>query len=120
VAAAAQLVLQSGTGQDITVSANGAFSLVSPLAAGVACAVTVKTQPAGQTCVVAQGSGSVAAKVDNINVTCSTPLASGVPALLSETELCQLGDENPTLFASAASVLQSVQLSRDGSGYLKK
>jgi hypothetical protein len=39
---------------------------------------------------------------------------------LSETELCQLGDENPTLFASAASVLQSVQLSRDGSGYLKK
>jgi len=36
---------------------------------------------------------------------------------LSDNELCMIGDQNPTLFADAASVLQSINVSRDASCY---
>lgn len=39
---------------------------------------------------------------------------------LSDNELCVLGDENPTVFADAASVLQYINLSRDLSCYDKR
>jgi hypothetical protein len=39
---------------------------------------------------------------------------------LSDNELCMIGDQNPTLFADAASVLQSINVSRDASCYDKR
>jgi len=60
-------------GQDLAVSANGSFAFVTELEDGVAYAVTVLAQPAGQTCSVTNGSGTIAAAdVTNVTVTCVT------------------------------------------------
>jgi sugar lactone lactonase YvrE len=61
-------------GQEIlTVSANGAFSFLTVLPDQTTYAVTVSTQPTGETCTVSNGSGTIAsAAVNNIAVTCNT------------------------------------------------
>ena len=65
--------LQDNGGNDLSVSANGGFTFSTPLASGSAYNVTVKTNPPGQTCSVANGSGTVgSANVTNVAVTCST------------------------------------------------
>ena len=72
------VVLQDNGGDDLTLTANGAFSFATKLAGGAAYAVTVKSNPSGQTCSVANGSGTInSADVTNVAVTCSTPLATG-------------------------------------------
>ena len=53
------VVLQDNGGDDLTVSANGAFAFATKLASGAAYNVTVKTNPSGQTCSVANGSGTI-------------------------------------------------------------
>ncbi len=51
---------------------NGGFTFATPLLTGSAYAVTLSSQPAGQTCTVANGSGTIAAaNVTNVTVTCS-------------------------------------------------
>ncbi len=69
------LVLQDNGGNNLAVAANGSFTFSTPIATGVAYAVTVLTQPTGpaQTCAVASGSGTVAsANVTSVAVTCTT------------------------------------------------
>ena len=67
------VVLQDNGGDDLSVSANGPFSFATKLAVGAAYAVTVKTNPSGQSCSVANGSGTIgSADVSNVAVTCST------------------------------------------------
>jgi predicted transcriptional regulator len=69
----ASVVLRNNGGDDLTVSANGAFTFATSLQGGAAYAVTVRTAPAGQTCQVASGSGTVgAADVTSVVVTCTT------------------------------------------------
>ena len=68
----ASVVLQDNGGDDLTVSADGAFTFPTKVASGAPYAVTVLTQPAGQTCAVANGSGTVgSADVTNVAVTCA-------------------------------------------------
>ena len=65
------LVLEDNGGDDLTLTANGAFTFKTLVASGSPYAVTIKTQPAQQTCAVAMGSGTVAnAPVTSVNVTC--------------------------------------------------
>ncbi|HEX6761239.1 MAG TPA: LamG-like jellyroll fold domain-containing protein [Gaiellaceae bacterium] len=72
-------VVQDNGGDDLTVSANGSFVFATKLASGAAYAVTVKTNPAGQTCSVANGSGTVgSASVTTVAVACSTSSGSTV------------------------------------------
>ncbi len=69
------LVLQDNGGDSLSVSADGTFVFPTSLASGAAYAVTVGTQPSTptQTCMVANGSGSIAgANVTNVAVTCTT------------------------------------------------
>ena len=67
------VVLQDNGGDDLSVSASGGFTFATALSAGSAYNVTVKTSPAGQTCSVANGSGTVGSSdVTNIAVTCTT------------------------------------------------
>jgi hypothetical protein len=69
------LVLQDNLGDNLPVSANGAFSFVTPVASGAAYAVTVLAQPGSlsQTCTVASGSGTVGgAAIGDVTVTCAT------------------------------------------------
>ena len=66
------IVLQDNGGNSTTVSANGAFTFSTPVASGAGYAVTIFSQPLGQICSVAMGSGTVAgANVSSVAVNCS-------------------------------------------------
>ncbi|WP_395681781.1 reprolysin-like metallopeptidase [Dokdonella sp.] len=69
------LVLSLDAGaQSLPVSANGGFTFPVALANGVNYAVTVGTQPGGQTCSVGNGTGQISgANVTNVAVTCVSP-----------------------------------------------
>jgi hypothetical protein len=72
------VVLQDNGGDDLSVTANGSFTFATPVADGGSYAVTVKTQPSGQTCTVASGSGTVSgASVTNVAVTCAAAGGGG-------------------------------------------
>jgi hypothetical protein len=64
------LTLQNLGGDDLAVTANGSFAFATRLDRGVAYAVTVKAQPAGQRCTVAQGTGNATADVSDVQVRC--------------------------------------------------
>ncbi|MBU1237430.1 MAG: SBBP repeat-containing protein [Gammaproteobacteria bacterium] len=64
------LVLQNNGGDDRSVTADGAFTFATAVPDGSAYAVTVLTQPAGQTCTVSNGSGTATANVDTLAVQC--------------------------------------------------
>lgn len=64
------LVLQNGS-STIAVAANAtSAAIASGVASGTLYAVTVQTQPAGVTCTVTNGSGTVTGNVTNISVAC--------------------------------------------------
>jgi 6-phosphogluconolactonase (cycloisomerase 2 family) len=71
------LVLQDNGGDDFSVTANGAFTFATKVNSGGAYAVTVMTQPSGQTCTVTNGSGMASANVTNVAVACVSA-SSGV------------------------------------------
>ena len=52
------VVLQDNGGDNLSLSANGSFTFATALANGAAYNVTVLTNPSGQTCTVASGSGA--------------------------------------------------------------
>jgi hypothetical protein len=74
---ASGLVLANGT-DTLTVAANAAnFTMPTGVASGSAYAVTVQTQPAGQLCIVASGSGTVGnSDVSSIQLTCAPNVVS--------------------------------------------
>jgi hypothetical protein len=66
------VVLANSNGDSRSVTADGPFTFGARLTSGSAYAVTVTTPPAGQSCVVTSGSGTVAAaNVTNVLVTCA-------------------------------------------------
>lgn len=68
----AQVQLLDNGGDALTLSANGSFQFATSLQQGSAYAVTVGTQPTGETCSVANATGSaISANVTNVTVTCS-------------------------------------------------
>ncbi|HEX4830198.1 MAG TPA: hypothetical protein VH478_03785 [Trebonia sp.] len=69
--AAGSLTLQDNGGDPLTVSANGAFTFATALAAGASYAVTVAASPAGQSCTVAGGTGTTSANVTSVAITCA-------------------------------------------------
>ena len=101
------VVLQDNGGDDLSVSASGAFTFGTGLASGSAYSVTVKTNPAGQTCSVANGSGTVgSAGVTNVAVTCTaaaTYSIGGTVSGLSGTVVLQdNGGDDLSVSASGA------------------
>ena len=73
------VVLQNNGADDLSLSANGPFTIATGVLSGFAYDVTVGSQPAGQTCSVADGNGTVvAADVTNITVTCVTPTSASI------------------------------------------
>ena len=69
---AGTIVLQNNAGDDLTVSGGGAFQFATKVLSGAAYSVTVKTTPSGWSCVVSNGSGTVAsADVSSVVVACS-------------------------------------------------
>lgn len=69
----AGLVLRNNGGDDLRISSAGTFDFPTLIATGTAYNVTVATQPAGQSCTVANGAGTMGdADVTNVTVTCAT------------------------------------------------
>ncbi|MBM7117860.1 beta strand repeat-containing protein [Archangium primigenium] len=93
------LVLTNNGGNDLTVTGGSTtFTFSTGLASGAAYAVAVKTQPAGLTCAVSNGSGTIAsANVTNVTVTCTVP-----PARVS---VVRVGDGTTPLTGGAAAAV---------------
>lgn len=74
------LTLRDNNADELKVTRNGAFQFVTDLARRDAYNVTVALQPTGQTCSVANGSGTVDYRGDSVNtvvVTCATTSSVG-------------------------------------------
>lgn len=66
-----QLTLQNNAADDLVITADGTFTFATPLTAADDYAVTVGTQPNGQSCNVTNAAGSIgAADVTNVEVSC--------------------------------------------------
>jgi hypothetical protein len=66
------LVLQDNGGNNLPVSANGGFTFTTAIASGSAYEVMVLTQPSMQSCVVTNGSGTVAStNITGVQVACA-------------------------------------------------
>jgi hypothetical protein len=66
------LVLQDKSGNNLSVSTNGAFTFSNSVNSGAAYYyVTILTQPTGQSCTVSNSSGTATANVTNVQVACS-------------------------------------------------
>lgn len=66
------VVLRNNGGDDLTINADGPFTFATPVISGTGYAVTVLTQPTGQTCTVTAGSGTVnGANVNSVAVNCA-------------------------------------------------
>ena len=69
------VVLQDNGADDLSISADGAFTFATKVADGAAYLVTVKTQPTNpnQTCTASSNTGTIAgANVTNVSVVCAT------------------------------------------------
>jgi FG-GAP repeat len=72
------LVLQDNGGDNLSISASGAFTFATLVSSGATYNVTVFAQPAGQGCSVTNGGGTIAsANVTNVAVACVAAPASG-------------------------------------------
>ncbi len=66
------VVLQDNNSDNRTIAADGVFTFATQVADGSPYSVTVLTQPAGQSCSVASGTGTIAAaNVTNVTITCA-------------------------------------------------
>lgn len=66
------LALQNNAGDDLTVTSNGSFAFLTELLVGESYAVTILTQPSGQTCSLTNATATVATTdVTNVAISCS-------------------------------------------------
>src|SRR5690242_9306812 len=95
------LVLRVNGGNNLSVSANGPFTFTTPLADGSPYSVTVLTQPAGQSCSVAGGTGTIAgANVTSVSVSCAAntfTVGGTVSGLSGSVVLQNNGADNLTI-----------------------
>ena len=118
------VVLRNNGGDNLSTASNGSFAFATPLNNSASYAVTVFTQPSGQTCVVSNGSGTVSsANVTNVSVACTTDdvtpsvRSAGSPSgaqatgttgvtltlTTDETATCKYGTTPSTAYGSIAS-----------------
>ena len=108
------VTLQNNLGDSLTLSKNQSFVFPSVLAPGATYSVTVLTQPTGQSCSVANGTGTINAQADavtNIAVSCLSSLTlggtlSGLTTGTLVTLLNQSTSSTTTLTANGAFTLQ--------------
>jgi len=103
------LILQNSNGDTKTIKADGSFTLDMPVIESGSYAVTVQTQPAGQSCTITGGSGTATAYVTDISVSCSGNSATAytiggtVSGLTGTLELLNSnGDKTPGLTSNGA------------------
>ncbi len=92
----AGLVLRNNGGDDEAVAANATgFTFNTAIAAGAAYAVTVQTQPAGQTCTVQNATATANTNVTNVAVSCQDTSVPAVTGPLSSMggHTCAIKDD---------------------------
>jgi subtilisin-like proprotein convertase family protein len=115
------LVLSLNAGaQTLPIAANGSFTFPTGLADASPYAVTVGTQPAGQSCSVANGNGTVSgANVTNVAVTCTDityTVGGTVTGLLGDSVTLSLNGTESLPVASDGSFTFATPLA-DGASY---
>jgi uncharacterized repeat protein (TIGR03803 family) len=116
------VILQINGGSSLSVATNGTFTFPSAFQRGAAYAVTVQTQPSGQTCAVLHGSGTVGnANVSGITVTCaaSTYTVGGtITGLGNESGLVLLNNSaDATSIAANATAFTMTTALTSGTAY---
>jgi hypothetical protein len=81
LASGQSVALLNNAGNSTTVNSNTSFTFSTAINSGGAYAVTVGTQPTGQTCTVTNGSGNVSANVTNVSVSCTDKPVQPIPTL---------------------------------------
>jgi large repetitive protein len=105
----AGLVLQDNGGDNLPISSSAtAFTFATQVASGSNYTVTVLTQPSGQTCTVASGSGTVTnAAITNVVVSCSggaANVAVTVSGLLPNTRVVLQNNGRDDLSVASAGI----------------
>lgn len=90
---AGTVVLKNKGADSLTRMTNGAFTFATPVLSGSTYAVTVGTQPSGQTCTVTGGSGTLTnAAVADVAITCAATTGpsscQGLPATCGGARSC--------------------------------
>jgi hypothetical protein len=98
------VLLNSATHENLTIPAAGSFTFAQKVAFGTQYAVTIATQPTGQTCTVSSGSGTMpASNQSNVIVTCSNPPYALGGTLSGYSGSVSLSDGTDTINATAGS-----------------
>ena len=96
------VVLTNNGGDDLTLTADGAFTFATQVANGGSYNVQVKTQPAGQTCSAGNNTGTMAGAVSGVTVTCATnsySVGGNVSGLNGTVVLTNNGGDDKTITA---------------------
>ncbi len=114
------LVLQLNGANDLAIAAYGAFTFGVSLADGATYSVSVLSAPAGETCSVSMGNGTIAgADVTNVEVACSTEsftVGGEVTGLSGPGLVLQLNGANDLALSADGPFTFPVGLA-DGAGY---
>ena len=113
------VVLQNNGGDNLSLTSSGSFTFSTPVAYSATYAVTVLTQPTGQTCSVTNGSGTVAGvNITNVSITCSTNsyTVGGTVSGLSGTVVLQNNGGNNLSISSSGGFTFSTSIAH-GSTY---
>ena len=102
LATGGSLALKNNADPDLLVTTNGNFTFPAAVASGAAYAVTISTQPAGQDCAVASGTGNASANVTNVAVTCTTTVSGTVSGLIGTVVLRNNGANDKPISADGA------------------
>ena len=115
------VTLLDNGGNSLTVSANGSFTFTTALASGATYAVTVGTQPTGETCTITNGSGTVgSANVTNVTVACTAntyTIGGTVSGLSASTSVKLLDNGGNSLTVSANGAFTFTTAIASGSTY---
>ena len=71
LASGKSVILRNNGSDTLILSSNGNFIFATQLTAGASYSIGIVIQPTGQTCLVANGSGTATTNVTNVNVSCS-------------------------------------------------
>ncbi len=106
------LVLQNNGTDGQTETANGAFTFSTPIAQGAPYNVSVQTQPAGQSCTITNGSGTMGgSNVTNVQVNC----AENVTTLGTSVSSLALSVNDPSLNSALTGTPRQITITNTGS-----
>jgi hypothetical protein len=94
------VVLQDNLSDNLTVSANGAFTFATPVANSSPYSVTVLNQPYRQSCLISNGAGSMgSANVTSVTISCSPNTSGYIYTVAGNGSAGYAGDNGPSNLA---------------------